>query len=127
VSLTIEQILAAQDAKVQEVPVPEWGGSVFVRRLSANAAVALYLSLREIKGTDLEVARARLVASLQAFLSDAQGNPLANAEQAAALAEKAAEPVNRIVTAGHRINATDDREIETLAKNSVPSLAASSP
>lgn len=35
-ALTREQIFAAQDAKVQEVPVPEWGGSVFMRVMSAK-------------------------------------------------------------------------------------------
>jgi hypothetical protein len=126
VSLTIEQILAAKDAKVEEVPVPEWGGAVFVRRLSANAAIEFYLSLRGIQGTEAEIGKARLVASLAAFLCDADARPIATLEQAKIIAEKSAGVVDRIVTRGHRINATDDREIDARAKNSEPSPADSS-
>jgi hypothetical protein len=126
--LTIEQILAAKDCPTEKVSVPEWGGDVYVRRLSANDAIDHVVGLRAITGgTDAEVAKARLAASLAAFLCDESGKPLCTLEQARALADKSAQPVNRVVTAGHRLNATDDAEVQQIAKNSAPSLDATSP
>lgn len=127
-SLTVEQILAAKDRPVEEVSVPEWGGSVYVRRLSAFEAIDHVVALRAITGeTPGEKARGGLVASLATFLCDENGNSICTIEQAQELARKASGPVNRIITAGHKLNATDDRDVEESAKNSEPSPAATSP
>jgi hypothetical protein len=125
--LTIEQILAADDRKVEEVQVPEWGGSVCVRHLSGLEAVDLYVQLKGIAGTETEKAAARMVASLSAFLCDTEGKQLASIEQAKLLIGKSAVAVNRIVAKGHAINATDDAKVADGAKNSEPSRADSSP
>ena len=125
--LTIEQILAAKEARTAEVPVPEWGGTVCVRRLTALEAIELYAQLKDIKGTPVEVAQQRLVAALALFLCDYQGNAIATIEPAQELSRKSAGPVNRIVTQGHRLNATDDNQVEAGAKNSEPSRDDSSP
>lgn len=126
--LTIEQILAANDLKVEEVQVPEWGGSVFVRHLSGLEAIELYAQLKDsAAGTVTEKAAARMVASLSAFLCDSDGKQLASIDQAKLLVGKSAAAVNRIVTKGHAINATEDARVADGAKNSEPSRADSSP
>src|SRR5437868_7602200 len=33
-SLTLSEIIAAKDSQIEKVPVPEWGGDVFVRVLT---------------------------------------------------------------------------------------------
>lgn len=123
-SLTIEEILAARENRVVPVKVPEWGGVVYVRRLSALEAVDLGESLRD---TDGEGRRSRVIAALQAYLCDQDGKAIATADQAKAIASKSAGVVNRIITAGHRLNAMTDPGADDVAKNSVPSRGDSSP
>jgi hypothetical protein len=125
--LTIEEMLAAKDRKVEEVPVPEWGGSVCVRRLSALEAIEFYVQLKGIAGTEVEVAKARMVSALSSFLSDADGNPVCSVEQAQQLTGKSSAVVHQIVSKGHEINATEDKKVKDIAKNSAPSLDATSP
>jgi hypothetical protein len=126
-SLTIEQILEAKEDKVAEVPVPEWGGTVFVRQLSGLESVNLAGSLRNIEGDETAIARERLVGALAAYLCDANGASLATMDQARVIAGKSALAVNRIVMAGHKLNALDEQAIDTSAKNSEPSRADISP
>jgi hypothetical protein len=125
-SLTVDQILSAQDKPVEEVPVPEWGGSVFVRRLSAHESIDFVVAMRAATGDEANVAKGRLAASLAAFLCDEVGRPIATLQQAHAIAAKSAAAVNRIVQAGNLLNATDERDVSAVAKNSEPSRADTS-
>lgn len=124
-SLTIEQILAVNDTTPIEVPVPEWSGSVYVRRLSASEALRLSQAIRAIRGDDAH--QERMVTALAAYLCDAHGGALATIEQARLIAEKSAAAVNRIAAAGHVANAIDTASAEAASKNSEPSRSASSP
>lgn len=126
-SLTIEQILAAQDSNVEPVKVPEWGGTVYVRRMSAATSIDHVVAVRAIEGGDAEKARARLAANLAAFLCDENGKSLATIEQARQLVDKSAAAVMRIVEAGSRLNATDDSTVEAQSKKSEASPDDTSP
>jgi hypothetical protein len=126
--LTVDQIIAAPESNVAEVAVQEWGGSVFVRRLSALESLKLFIELRNIpKADDLTTAHSRLVQALSTYLCDSTGKPIATLEQARAIAGKGVKVVDRIVTAGHKLNAIDDESLDTTAKNSAPSLDATLP
>lgn len=116
-SLSIDEILAADNLKPQEVPIPEWGGTVFVRTLSALEAIRLSGLLQDISGDPIRIAQERVVMALSAYLCDADGNALATVEQARAIAGKRATAVNAIVEAGHRINSVDANTAEGAAKN----------
>jgi hypothetical protein len=62
--LTRDQILAADDLPMEEVEVPEWGGSVFVRGMQGNERdrfeMGMYLTKDDLE--EKAVVRARVVA-----------------------------------------------------------------
>lgn len=116
-SLSIDEILAADDLKPAEINVPQWGGTVFVRKLSALEAIRLSGELRKIDGDTSQSTQERLVVALATYLSNEQGQPLATIEQARAIAAKSAMAVNLIVEAGHRLNSVDTPAAENAAKN----------
>lgn len=126
-SLTLQQILDAQDVGTLEVPVPEWGGSVHVRQISALEGLRLTGQFRALQGTETEIAEQRLVIALATYLSDEQGKPLATPEQAKALLIKSQKVVERVVTAGSNLNGENDAARADIAKNSTPSRADSLP
>lgn len=126
-SLTLQQILDAQDVATKEVATPEWGGSVHVRQLSALEGIRLSAQFKALTGTDTEISEQRLVIALATYLSAADGKPLATQEEAVKLLAKAHKVVERIVTAGSDFNGANDAEEQAIAKNSMPSRAGSSP
>lgn len=130
-SLKLQEILAAQDLGLQEVPVPEWGGSVYVRRLSASDVIDLGAeqSVAGLNGAgDAEHRKTSMAIAVRAFLCDDAGQALcATVDEARAFLKKAAGPVNRIVTLGLQLNALDNRDLAALSKNSAPSPEGTSP
>lgn len=74
--LTREQIRTANVAKVVAVPVPEWGGEVFIRQLPPSAVLIMGESLKDKSREE------SLAAQLAAFLSDESGTALYTPEQA---------------------------------------------
>lgn len=120
-SLSIDQILQAEDLQITEVKCPEWGGSVFVRTISANQRDAFEL---KFAGADKVGLRAGLVATA---LCDEQGAFLNPSEaQVKALGQKASGPLDRIFAAVMRINAMRQEDIEELEKNSAATADADS-
>ncbi len=126
--LTIDQMLAADSASIKEVPVPELGGVVHVKRLTALENLAMGRQIRDIQAAAADPSphgrtKAVVVASLVAYLCDPAGKPLATIEQAQALCEKegAGPAVDRIFSVGHELNGENT---EKVAKNSAPSPSA---
>lgn len=121
--LTIEQILAADATKIEEVQCPEWGGSVYVRRLSALESVTMGRCTRDLTkanpGPDGRT-QAVLAASLSAYMCDEKGAPMVTLEQAQAIIAKPSSgpAVDRIFQKGHELNGEG---VEAVAKNSEPS------
>ena len=126
-SLSLQEILAAQDVGTKEVPIPEWNGSVHVRQLSALEGIRLGAQFKALTGTDVEIAEQRLVIALATYLSDDKGKPLATREEALQLLSKSQKVVERIVTEGSNFNGSNEAEETAIAKNSTPSRADSSP
>jgi len=111
-SLTIEEILAANDASVKKVECPEWGGCVYIRTLTADERDAWELQV----SNDGRPRRATLVA---AALCDENGTPLTmTAAQVDGLGHKASGPVDRIADAIMSHNAMRAEDMEKLEKNS---------
>ena len=112
-NLSIEQILQASDDAVEKVPVPEWGGHVFVRTISADERDTFELSFAERE--DKRGMRAALVA---AALCDETGTPQQTTPaQIQALGGKASGPLDRVFTAVMRLNKMQPNDIEEEAKN----------
>ncbi len=116
--LTREDILRAQDLPVEEVHVPEWGGWVRVRGLTAEERDRFEASILEGQGkhtrVKMENIRARLVALT---VVDEVGHRLFSDEDVAALAKKSAAAVQRVFDVAMRLSGLTEEAVEELAKN----------
>lgn len=106
--LTRESILAADDLPKQEVKVPEWGGSVYVRALTGAERVHFERVVFSDDASDESV-----MASLVALCTvDEQGTRLFTAEDVDALNGKNAKVLNRISNAAILFNSLSSAGIE---------------
>jgi hypothetical protein len=123
--LNREAILAAQDVKDETIAVPEWGGDVRVRAMTADARDAFeqdaYKAASEKR--QLTSLRARMVARC---VIDEHGNLLFTEADIEALGKKSAAALDRIYEAVLRMNALRQSDIEDLEKNSVAGPAGAS-
>lgn len=132
-ALTREQILAAPDLGLVKVPVPQWGGEVLIRRMTADDRDRFEQMMRERAtiGADGKT-RANMVGvratMLALCLVDEAGERLFTEADIAALGGKSAEAVDLIFAEVQRANALSDDDIKALEKNlpSGPSAASSS-
>lgn len=110
--LTRDQILEADDITAEEVAVPEWGGSVMVRHLSASQMERIQERMqgKGIRGVTAALAAAAIV--------DEGGKRLFNERDIDALGKKSIGALNRVLAAIKRMNAIDQKELDELAKNS---------
>lgn len=111
-----DKILAASDLHKEEVHVPEWDATIFVRVMTARErdsfeAEQLALSKKD-RGTDN--IRARLVV-LTAV--DASGARIFGASDADALGNKAVNAMDRLANVAMRINRFTASDIEELKGN----------
>ncbi len=117
--LTREAILGASDIKTEDVEVPEWGGTVRVRGLSATERDAFEQATVAIKGKKVKASflniRARIV-SLSVV--DEDGNRMFTESDIKALGEKSAAPMDRIYDVAGRLSGVTDADMEELAGNS---------
>ena len=87
-----DTILAAQDHKLEPVPVPEWGCTVYVPLLMLEDAE----QLQKIKNDHPKLA---------AFIiRDEQGNRVFSDDEAVALNQKSLNAFNRILNAYNKLN-----------------------
>jgi hypothetical protein len=122
--LTADQILAADDLPREQVEVPEWGGTVWVRTLTGRERDAWEETFvkvqRNAKGRVLSVKenltniRARLSALV---ICDSAGTRLFTDAQVNELAAKSGAALDRVFDTAQRINKMSDQDIEELAGN----------
>lgn len=124
--LNLAEISTAADIVYEEVDVPEWGGSVRVKSLTAVERDAFETSLVGGTAARLTNIRARLVAFC---LVDAVGtrifvDPVSGADM---LAGKNAAVMDRIFTVCKRLSGIGPDDAKAIEKNSDPDLSESSP
>ena len=114
--LNRETILAAQDVQYETVAVPEWGGEVRVRAISAaarddleQAAYAAHTAKQPFRNM-----RARMVALC---VVGEDGKPVFTGQDIETLGEKSAAALDRVYAAAARLNAITDSDIKELEKN----------
>ena len=112
-SLTIADILRADDIEIEPVPCPEWGGTVYVRTITADMRDRLET---QFNGREDRIGiRAAMVAASLCTEAGEFLNP--TPAEVAALGTKSAKPVDRVADVVLRLNKVSDEEIERLAKN----------
>lgn len=112
--LNRDQILGALALKSEDVEVPELGGVVRVREMTAGEQeVYATLVQAENGGVDLRNYRAKLISCCAC---DASGNLLFAPGDVEALTRLAAEPIDRVWTAAARLNKLLSGDMEALGK-----------
>jgi len=116
--LTKQEILAAADLSIEDVEVPEWGGVVRVRALSAAERDRFEDSLMTGRGKKRQFsmmnARAKLVALT---VVDEQGKQIFNDQDVAALGAKSAAALSRVFDAAMRLAGLTEDDVEELTEN----------
>lgn len=121
-ALTRDDILGADDLPRIEVDVPEWGGPVWVRTMTATEKDAFEDSILEKRGKGknatyemtLQNIRAKL---LVRTLCDADGERLFTNKDLNALAGKNGGVMTRLFAEAQTLNGLDADDIEELAGN----------
>lgn len=120
--LSREQILGADDLKSEDVPVPEWGGTVRVRALSGAERDAYEAGIVTLRGdgsktVNMKNLRGRLV-SLSCV--DEDGSRLFTDEDAIALGDKSASALERVFDVARRLSGLSEEDVEELAEGFAP-------
>jgi hypothetical protein len=113
-----EQILAARENDVDTVDVPEWGGSVGMRKMSCREAEAFHdwLNSRQADGSVRVIdLRATLLSKV---LCDAEGKRLFTEDDIEALGEKSSDVMHRLFIRAKGLNLIVDDAVEETEKNS---------
>ena len=115
--LTRQQILSADDLKSKRVKVPEWGGDVFVRELTAAERDEYESSIVKTDGLDVTVNATNMRAKLVSMsVVDKDGKRLFTAKDVVKLGEKSAAVIDRIVDVSRRLSRIGPAELEELGK-----------
>jgi hypothetical protein len=120
-TLTAADILAADDRRIEPVDVPEWGGRVYVRTMTAEDRERYDDLILDDDGKFS--GQGRVMASLLACTCcGPDGTTLFTADQAKALAAKSAAAVVRVYQAAAALNKMRrvDREVEKKGSPAAP-------
>jgi hypothetical protein len=116
--LTKDQILAAQDLETETVEVPQWGGSVMVRSLTARERGQLISSIvdqraggRTLKLTEIQVRTCAMA------IVDAQGNRMFEEADIAKLSRKSASALQVVFEVAQRLSGLSDDQVEELTED----------
>lgn len=117
--LSKDAILSAQDLETRDVTVPEWGGVVRVKGLTAAERDAFESEIVQRNGRNvtqnLRNIRARLVAM---SVINEDGARVFGFRDIEALGEKSAKALDRVFSAAQELSGLRDEDVDELAKNS---------
>lgn len=114
--LTRDQMLAADDRKIEELQIPEWGGSVLIRPLSGFERDQIEADFsHENKRAAMQNIRARFC--FMSICND-KGERIFKEEDTATLGHKSAKALDRVFARVREISGLEDKDIKQLEKNS---------
>lgn len=118
--LSKEDILKADDRKIVEVDVPEWGGSVRVSQINAAARCGLTMMMLGKDGKPLpaiELNRVLTLGLVAAAVVDENGEQLFTEADIEALGKKSAVALDKVFAAADKLNGISAAMQEDLRKN----------
>ena len=122
-ALNKEAILSADDLKQEVIQVPEWKGEVIIRTMTGEERDAFDSEMIRDDKKSFKNIRARF---LSLIICDEQGNRLFDDKEIAQLGKKSAAALDRLFSAGQKLNRLSNDDIEELAGNSEPTQKDSS-
>lgn len=111
-ALSKAKILSVKDVKVEAVPVPEWGGDVFIKSLSGTERDAFEDAYSSDKMKNF---RARF---LVLALCDEAGDRLFSDAEIDELGKKSAAVISRLFEKAWAFNAFRAEDVDSLGKDS---------
>ena len=111
--LTKEDIRAASDLGMEKLAVPEWGGFVYVRTVTAKEKDAFERAMLAKGGETMENVRAQMAVLT---VCDENRTPLFTDADAEWLAGKSAAPLSRVLNVALRLNAFRESDVKELAE-----------
>jgi hypothetical protein len=124
--LSRDEILSANDIHIEELPVPEWGGVIFVKTLSADERDQLEASIMEMstEGKPKKMKLEHLRSNMMVLgICDDKGEKLFTLADISKLGKKSAAAADRVVARIQAISAMSPADIEVLVsdlKNAQP-------
>lgn len=115
--LSAENIFSADDMKVEPVDVPEWGGRIYVRRLTGRERDEFEQLMNDRRAGKILKVRGVItkIVALAACTSD--GTQLFTSKDAEAkLDEKACAPLMRVFDAALKISGMRDDDVQNLTE-----------
>lgn len=121
--LTKGAILGANDLQTVDVPVPEWGGPVRVRTLTALERVRFNEANTKAGLTDMAAFQGLLVI---ATVVDEAGQPIFDASDLEALNQKSSAAVDRVFQKAIELNGMGNKAVDDAEKESAVTQASGS-
>ena len=116
--LSRDAILGAEDRTFDEVPCPEWGGSVRIRSITGRQRDSYEESLVQQRGRDrkmnLRNARAKLIVLCAV---DDNNAPLFTEDDVNALSAKNAKPLDRLFDACRKLAGLSEDDVDKLTED----------
>jgi hypothetical protein len=117
-ALTKEQILEASDIEIEKVDVPEWGGFVHVKGMTAKQRDDFESSIirqhGKVRRVDMSDLRAKLAAK---SICTPDGELIFTEKDIRALSDKSAGALQRVWEVAQRLSGLSDEDAEELLKN----------
>ncbi len=115
--LNKKDILEIADIKTQLVPVPEWGGEVYVKGLNGAERDKFESSMIEQRGKERSVNMANIRAKLASMsICDESGKRLFSEADVQALSQKSATALQRIFVVAQKLSGIGDDDVAELTE-----------
>ena len=115
--LNRDDILAVQDIETKQVPVPEWGGDVYVKGMTGAERDAFETTIIVDHGNKQTVTTENIRAKLAAFsVVDEEGVLMFSVKDIKALGKKSAAALQRVFDVAKELSGIGDDDIEELVE-----------
>lgn len=127
-----DQILQANDEAFEDVPVPEWGGVVRVKRMTGAEKDAFEASLTIIQQQGGAVVQKPNMVNVRAKLAvrcivDENGQPIFSDADISELGRKSGAALDRVVAAAKRLNRMTEADLQEMVQGLKNDPPAASP